>query len=221
MGCGLEKICHTLEPGFIGRDRFIAEMMKRGYRVRKKKNYVRTTRPVKISHWPNCITGMLLWDINMVWQSDITYFLSSNRKFYYITFIIDVYSKRIIGYSVSENLLAESNINAVQMAIKTRKGDDLHWLIHHSDKGSQYVSKRYTGILSSTGAVISMGGKAQDNAYVERLNGTLKNEYLKYWDIDDLQSLKKAVKKQSIIIITKGYIIHWANAARWPSKNNC
>lgn len=190
-GCGVEKLHHTLKPGWIGRDRFIECFMNLGYRVKKKKNYTRTTIPVH-SKYLNLIQGLLVWDKNRLWQTDITYYYVNHRHCY-IVFIIDIYTKVIRGYSVSENLLATANINALQMAIKS-VGGAVKNLIHHSDRGSQYIDTRYITILHENKVYISMGGKAQENAYAERINGIIKNEYLIYKTITSFTQLKKEVK---------------------------
>lgn len=97
-GCGVEKMYYMLRPGWIGRDNFIELLISNGYRVKKVKNYVRTTYSVMTNYYPNKIEGMQLLDINRLLQSDITYFMVGD-KFYYLTFIEDVYSRRIIGYA--------------------------------------------------------------------------------------------------------------------------
>jgi putative transposase len=187
-GCGVEKMYSTLRPEWIGRDNFIEVFMELGYKVRKMKNFIRTTIPAHFKY-PNLIEGSLVWKENQLWQTDITYFQVGSR-FYYIVFIIDVYTRRIVGYQVSDNLRAEANIKALEMAIKLRKYA-LKGLIHHSDRGSQYIDNDYTSILTKNGVHISMGEKAQDNAYAERINGTIKNEYLKYYNITSFEQLKR------------------------------
>ncbi len=192
-GCGLEKMYRSLRPKGLGRDRFVATFMELGYGVVKRKNYHRTTIPTHI-RFPNLISGMLIMDVNIVWQSDITYFYcESESRFYYLIFIIDVYTKVIKGYAVSDHMRAEANIAALQMAMKS--AGDLNNLIHHSDRGSQYVDLNYQKLLKNKGVQISMGLCAQDNAYAERINGTIKNEYLRYWNIDSFIELKKYVNK--------------------------
>lgn len=136
---------------------------------------------------------MILWDKDQLWQSDITY-IKVGSHYYYLVFIIDVYTKRILGYCASDHLRAEANIIALKMAIKTR-GGSIVGLIHHSDKGSQYIDKQYTAILINNGVNISMGLKAQENAYAERVNGIIKNEYLECWDIKTLAELKRKTRK--------------------------
>jgi hypothetical protein len=192
-GCGLEKLYWIIQPEGLGRDKFISTFQELGYRIKKQKNYHRTTIPTHIK-FPNLITGMLLDGKNQLWQSDITYIYVSG-VFYYLTFIIDAYSKVIKGYNVSDHMRAEANIEALKMALKCSI-NPVKGLIHHSDRGSQYVDKTYQGLLIENGVHISMGMQAQDNAYAERINGTIKNEYLKYRTIKDYAGLKKRVKKE-------------------------
>ena len=191
-GCGVEKMYQTLQPKWLGRDKFITLFMHLGYRVRTQKNYQRTTIPVH-SQYKNLIQGLMVQNRNIVWQTDITYFRILNR-FYYIVFIIDVYTKRILGYKASDNLRAEANMVALSMALKNSNGS-IGRLIHHSDKGSQYVYEPYVALLNSKGIIISMGERAQENAYAERINGTIKNEYLGYWEINSLSDLQRKLTK--------------------------
>lgn len=188
-GCGVEKMYRTLEPDFIGRDRFIEIMMDLGYRIKYKKNYKKTTVASKI-YYPNLIKGMTVSKPSMIWQSDITYIPIGDRH-YYAVFIIDVYTKKIVGYKVSDNMRAQANMDALKMALKDNKPPDYH----HSDRGGQYIYKQYVELLESQGTQISMAMSAQDNAYAERINRTVKEEYLDYWKAEDLKSLKKNVKK--------------------------
>jgi hypothetical protein len=188
-GCGVEKMYYTLKPSFIGRDRFIELFMDLGFRIKRNKNYKRTTFGSKF-YCPNFIQGMLLYSPSQVWQSDITY-ISVSDRFYYVVFIIDVYTKVIVGYQVSDNMRAEANVKALTMAFKEHNPPN----IHHSDKGSQYIYKGYTELLRSNGVTISMGETAMDNAYAERINLTIKSEYLDYWKPQCFDQLKRMVKK--------------------------
>jgi len=190
-GCGLEKLYDTLKPSWIGRDKFISVFMELGYRVRKRLNFTRTTIPSSL-RYPNLIQGLLVWDKNRVWQTDITYFEVGN-SFYYIVFIIDIYTKVIRGYQVSDHMRAEANLKALSMALK--EAPHTAGLIHHSDRGGQFTDLKYRGLLTAHGIHISMGLIAQENAYAERINGTIKNEYLNYKTINSLEDLKREVKK--------------------------
>lgn len=187
-GCGVEKLYYTLAPDFIGRDRFIDLFMNLGYRLKIPKNYHRTTRSSKF-YYPNLIKGMTIQSPSIIWQTDITYF-RIGEKFYYGIFIIDVYTKELVGYQVSDHMRASANIKALQMALSNHPAPK----IHHSDRGSQYICKEYIQKLKEVGTQVSMGLCAQDNAYAERINQTIKYEYLDFWKPKSFNMLKKQVK---------------------------
>lgn len=188
-GCGVEKMYYTLQPDFLGRDKFIETFMMLGFRVKRKKNYRRTTYSSKV-YYPNLIKGMEVTAPNVIWQSDITYIEAGNR-FYYAVFIIDVYTKELVGYQVSEHMFATANIKAFKMA-----SDKFGYpKIHHSDRGSQYIYKEYISLLETNGTSISMALTAQENAYAERINRTIKEEYLSKWEIKTFPELKRAISR--------------------------
>ena len=188
-GCGVEKMYHTLNPNFIGRDRFVDLFMDLGFRLNKKRNYKRTTYSGSI-YYPNLIKGMMVNAPSTVWQSDITYIYVAG-KFYYAVFIIDVFTKKIVGHQVSDHMRATANVKAMNMALKDNKAP----LIHHSDRGAQYIYKQYIKLLKDNDSQISMALSAQDNAYAERINRTIKGEYLDYWKPKNFQQLKKQMNK--------------------------
>lgn len=188
-GCGVEKMYFSLNPGFIGRDRFIGLFMDMGFRLNKRINYKRTTYSVS-SKYNNLIKGMFLNAPCIIWQSDITYY-DVNNRFYYVVFIIDVYTKIIVGYKVSDNMRAMANVDAMKMALANYKAP----LIHHSDKGSQYIYSEYINLLQENNCKISMSKSSQDNAYVERVNRTIKEEYLDHWEPSDFKQLKRYTQR--------------------------
>jgi transposase InsO family protein len=188
-GCGVEKMYYTLLPDFIGRDKFIEIFMQSGYRLHRKKNYRKTTRSASI-YYPNLIEGMVIIAPSEVWQSDITY-IDVGGKFYYAVFIIDVYTRKIVGYHIGGHMRATANMAALYMALKSHKAPR----IHHSDRGAQYIYKQYLLLLRSRHSKISMGLCAQDNAYAERINRTIKEEYLDHWKPRTLNQLTKQIKK--------------------------
>jgi len=189
-GCGVEKMYYMLAPDFIGRDRFIDIFMELGYRLKKVKNYRKTTISSHIYKYDNLIQGMVINKPSAIWQTDITYF-EVEGKFYYGVFIKDVYTKEITGYHVADNMRVEINLKALDMALKEYSAPD----IHHSDRGSQYTSIVYTEMLKAHGCLISMGLIAQDNAYAERLNRTIKEEYIIPKKPRTFQELKRLIKK--------------------------
>ena len=188
-GCGVEKMYNVLKPGFIGRDKFVDTLMDMGFRLKKQKNYRRTTYSSSI-YYPNLIKGMEVNKPSMIWQSDITYIYTGD-KFYYAVFIIDVYTKKIVGYQVSNHMRATANSKALEMALRNNKPP----MIHHSDRGSQYTYKEYIKTLKDNNSQISMSLSAQDNAYAERINRTIKEEYLDYWKPQTFEQLTRHIDK--------------------------
>lgn len=191
-GCGVEKMYYTLNPEWMGRDQFCEIFLGLGYGVKRIRNYHRTTYSGG-RFYPNLIEGMAVTRAFQVIQSDITYF-HLNGEHYYLVFIIDVYTRLLIGYSVNDHMRTEGNLEAMNMALE--QVDYQPWgLIHQSDRGSQYGSREYTQLLKNNCIHISMGTVAWENAFAERINGIVKNEYLKRWKIKDLKDLKKKVEK--------------------------
>ncbi|MBK7763485.1 MAG: IS3 family transposase [Bacteroidetes bacterium] len=188
-GCGVEKMYNTLKPEFIGRDRFVEAFMNLGFRLKRSKNYRRTTRPVQ-SQYVNLIKGLKINAPSEIWQSDITYYYAGTR-FYYIVFILDVYTKKIVGYCLSDHMRASSNVEALKSALAKHKPPR----IHHSDKGSQYIYRSYIKLLLDSKCAISMANSCQDNAYAERINRTIKEEYLDKWKPQNYQELRKQLSK--------------------------
>jgi len=192
-GCGIRKMYWQLEPLGYGRDKFELMAKELGFYTELKRSRVRTTIPGELK-WENLIEGMLINQIDMVWQSDITYFIIG-AKMFFLTFIEDIYSKRIIGYQASENMKAVANLSCLKKAIALRKVKEFKNLIHHSDRGSQYTSIQYLAKLFRANIAPSMAFNAQENAYVERLNGIIKNEYLHHRKIKSIGQLKKWLKQ--------------------------
>lgn len=188
-GCGVEKMYYTLKPDFIGRDRFIACMMQLGYRLKRQGDQRRTTYAGAL-YYPNLVNGLEVTRPHQVWQTDITYIRITDR-FYYAVFIIDVYTRQIVGHQVSDHLRAQANIQALKAAL-CRHGPPQ---IHHSDRGSQYIHTTYIKLLRDMDVAVSMGLYPQENAYAERINRTIKEEYLNHWKPGNLDELRKMTKR--------------------------
>lgn len=116
---------------------------------------------------------------NRLWVADITY-VSTWSGFAYVAFVIDVFSRYLVGWRVSSSLRAELALDALEMAIWSRRGADLSGLVHHSDRGVQYLSIRYTERLGVEDALTSVGsrGDSYDNALAETINGLYKAELI-------------------------------------------
>lgn len=193
----LKKMYHMLKPDFIGRDKFIEYGMLNGFEAVRYAKKPKTTQSNEKKAYPNLLIDLGINRINQVWVSDITYFKLAS-KWHYITFIMDLYSRRIIGYHAASNLFAQANIEALNVALNQRGIKDFqNQLIHHSDRGAQYKSIDYTQILTHASIHISMGKIVYDNIHMERLNQTIKGEYLihrKMGTLSDLQThLEQAV----------------------------
>lgn len=194
-GMGLRMMYEMLKPEDIGRDAFIALGLSEGFRLKSVEKKVRTTYSIKSNRYKNLLVGKWFTDINQVWSSDITYLYCLDR-FYYIVMIMDVYSRRIIGYSIADNMRAENNFTALKMALMLRGIKNYHkTLIHHSDKGSQYASDLYTQTLDNYGIEISMCEDVLENSHIERVNETIKDQYLNRWQINSEKELIQKVKQ--------------------------
>ena len=129
---------------------------------------------------------------NRLWVADITY-IATWAGFCYAAFIIDAFSRRIVGWRVSASLRTDLALDALEMAIWGRQEDVLEGLIHHSDRGSQYLAIRYTDRLEAEGAVNSVGSKGDscDNALAETVNGLYKTELIRrkgpWRSVDDVE----------------------------------
>jgi putative transposase len=116
---------------------------------------------------------------NRLWVADLTY-VKTHRGWVYVAFIIDVFSRAIVGWQASTSLRSDLAIGALEMAIYARNDHDLSHLIHHSDRGVQYLSIRYTERLGQAEIVASVGSKGDsyDNALAESFNGLYKTEFI-------------------------------------------
>ena len=186
---GLRTMYEMSCPEGIGRDAFILLGLQAGFRLQYVPNPIRTTYSIPSRRYANLLEGREFTDVNQLWTSDITYFFFNNR-YYYIVLIMDVYSRRIVGWSVADNMRAENNVAALRMALILRGVNNYHQkLVHHSDRGAQYTSDIYTDLLKEYGIEISMCQEVYENTHIERLNGTIKNQYLKHYPIPNVTAL--------------------------------
>ena len=116
---------------------------------------------------------------NQLWVSDFTY-VSTWQGFVYVAFVIDVFARRIVGWRVSRSMRTDFVLDALEQALYARRAERDGALVHHSDRGSQYVSIRYTERLAEAGIEPSVGSKGDsyDNALAETINGLYKAEVI-------------------------------------------
>lgn len=117
---------------------------------------------------------------NRLWVNDLTY-VPIWSGFAYTAFVIDAFSRHIVGWKVSTSLSTDTPLDALEMAIWGRRGESLEGLVHHSDRGVQYLAIRYTTRLEEAGIVPSVGSKGDsyDNALAETINGLYKAELIR------------------------------------------
>ena len=181
---GIEKVWHQLnrEGMRVGRDRvarLMDELDLQGV-VRGKRKRI-TTWPAELDTRPADLVerNFTAAAPNRLWVADLTY-VATSTGFVYVAFITDVFSRCIVGWRVSNSLHSDLALDALEMAIWRRQRQDLGGLIHHSDRGVQYLSIRYTDRLMEAGAVRSVGsrGDSYDNALAESVNGLYKAEVI-------------------------------------------
>ena len=183
---GTRKLYYLLKESFeieqikIGRDTLFDFLRSENMLVRPKKNYTKTTNS---KHWlkkhPNLFAPMKVIRPEQAFVSDITY-LKSRENTHYLSLVTDAYSRKIMGYKLSDNMNAENVVQALEMALKERLTSN--GLIHHSDRGLQYASEIYQNKLIAEAILPSMtdGYDCYQNALAERINGILKQEFLFY-----------------------------------------
>ena len=178
----------------MGRDAFFDLLRNNNLLVKRRRRYHVTTNS---NHWmkkyPNLIKDIEPLGPNHIWVSDITYW-KTKAGHYYISFITDAYSRKIVGYHVADTMEALESVAALKMAIKTL-APGVTGLIHHSDRGSQYCSSPYVKTLKKSGIKISMTEKGDplENAIAERINGIIKGEYLFDYKIKSLPKAKEVL----------------------------
>jgi putative transposase len=179
---GVAKVWNKLQQeGFsCGRDRVARLMAELGLRgVTRAKQPPRTTVPAKAAERPadKVKRDFSATASNRLWVADLTY-VPTRRGFCYTAFITDAFSRFIVGWAVSTSLSADVALDALELAIWQRS--DIEGVVHHSDRGVQYLSIRYSERLAEAGAAPSVGSKGDsyDNALAETVNGLYKAELI-------------------------------------------
>ncbi len=181
---GVRKVWRQLgrESLPVGRDRVARLMRELGLAGVVRGKVKRTTLPGRSPEPAHDLVERNFKAVapNRLWVADLTY-VSAWPGFVYVAFVIDVFSRYVVGWRVSNSLRAELAADALEMALWTRRGSQLEGLVHHSDRGSQYVAVRYTQRLVEAGAVRSVGsrGDSYDNALAESVIGLYKAELIR------------------------------------------
>lgn len=168
-----------------GRDWTERVLLAHGFRVKQK---LRSFTVAGNDVCSNLIEGLEVTRINHVWQTDITY-VWVNARWYFVSFVIDVFNRRIVGSYCSSDLTSKSQIVCLDKAVQGQNGQDLSSLIIHTDRGVQYTSLEYKAYLEKNNIAHSMAHYAWENAYCERVNRTIKHNYLKHYKMDSYKAL--------------------------------
>jgi len=186
----------------VGRDKMEAIIARNHLNVRIPRRRPRTTDSTHgLPTYPNLVKDLIPVRKNQLWVTDITYIpvwrLDDSYTFCYLSMITDYYTKEIIAWHVGETMEAWCSAVCLMQALETLKGEEDIDLIHHSDRGLQYVSAAYTSLLLEAGIRISMteSGDPKDNAVAERQNNTMKNELLKDIKFHSISEVRDAIKK--------------------------
>ena len=199
----------ALEFSYYGSRRVTRELHERGWLVnrkkvqrlmrednllclRKRRFIVTTDSNHALPVYPNVAREMVLTGIDQLWRSDITY-VRLETEFVYLAVVLDAFSRKVVGWALDRTLTARLTIEALQMALRTRK--PAAGLVHHSDRGVQYASGDYTGLLKANGIKISMSrtGNPYDNAKCKSFMKTLKYEEVYRTEYRDLAEARARI----------------------------
>ena len=205
---GARKVWRQLRREVIDVARSSIEplMRKMGLRGVVRGRFTRTTIPADKDPRPlDLVQRRFVADRpNQLWVADFTY-VATWTGFVYVAFVVDVFSRMIVGWRVSSSMSADLTLDALEQALWARKVKD--GLVHHSDRGSQYLSIRYTERLAEIGIEASVGsvGDAYDNAMAETVNGLYKAEVI--WKRGPWKS-RETVERTTL------EWVHWFNTKR-------
>jgi transposase InsO family protein len=212
-----DKLVVQLTQLSVGRDKLFTILRANHMLIKPKKGYhITTDSHHRFRKHKNLIESLDYQRPEQVWVSDITY-IGNRKNPVYLALITDAYSKKIMGYDVSNSLHVCGTLRALDMALKNREYKQKP-LIHHSDRGLQYCSNEYQKILNKNDIKTSMTQKYDpyENAIAERINGILKQEF----DIDkyDLELDKKKKLVKNAIDIYNDFRQHLSNHMLTPNQ---
>ncbi len=197
---GVRKLMKSLNDDFgkqqlkVGRDTLFNVLREHKMLTLRKKYSARTTNSYhRFYKYNNIIKELKVSRPNQVWVSDITY-VRTIKGFCYLALITDMYSRKIVGFDLSDSLELKGCVRALNKALYQAK--NIKGLIHHSDRGIQYCSNVYTQILKRKKIAISMTEEnhCYENAMAERVNGILKDEFYLDQTFTNVAHAKRATK---------------------------
>jgi putative transposase len=212
-----EKLHLELRELNIGRDGLFTIMKANHLQIIPKRQYHITTNSHHRFHkHKNLVESLFIHRPEQVWVSDITY-IGTRANPMYLALVTDAYSKKIMGFDVSNSLNATGAVSALKRAIDKR-GYPTQKLIHHSDRGLQYCGNEYQELLGKNGLQCSMTEKYDpyQNAVAERINGILKQEFIGGITTDDIDLMRLLVKESIEIYNTERP--HYSNHMKTPEQ---
>jgi transposase InsO family protein len=203
----IDRILYDFQA--YGTRRVAQQLKKQGWKVNRKRiqrlmrehsllrvvkrRWINTTQSQHLFHrYPNVAKDTTVSTINQLWVADITY-IRILTGFVYLAVIMDVYSRKVVGYALSRTLEDDVTLAALRMAIESRHPSE--GCVHHSDQGVQYASHDYVGLLKEHKFVISMAAKGNpyENAFAESFFKTLKYEEVYLWDYQTIDDVKQRI----------------------------
>ena len=181
----------------VNHKKILRLMREEGILVRKRRFKPITTQSNHgLPKYPNLIKDLMLTGLNQAWVSDIT-FIHLLREFVYLAIIMDLFSRRCIGWALSRNPDSELALCALNMAIDLRGEENVKDCIHHSDQGVQYAAKAYVERLKQAGIKPSMGevGNSYENAHAESLIKTIKYEEVHMNEYETMEDAYRNIKQ--------------------------
>jgi transposase InsO family protein len=221
---GGRKTHHLISPQLklnnikFGRDKMFTLLRQNDLLIKPRHRYIQTTNS---KHWmkkyPNIAKDLQVTLPEQLWVSDITY-LKTEEGNCYLSMITDAYSRKIMGYSIADNMEASTVAEALKMAIKNRQFH--HQLLHHSDRGLQYCSKEYVNIAEAANIKMSMTEQSDpyENALAERMNRTIKEEFCLDHTLKSKQQTYQAVKQA--IWLYNNYRPHQSLSLKTPQQKH-
>jgi len=218
---GTRKLYYLLKDKLsalnVGRDKLFRILRANHMLIKPIRNYhITTDSHHRFRKHKNLISTLDIENPEYVWVSDITY-VGTRVNPSYLALITDAYSKKVVGYNISNSLSAEGSLKALDMALSNRIYKN-RTLIHHSDRGLQYCSNEYQKVLSNNNIKSSMTEKYDpyENAIAERVNGVLKQEFNIAMNIKNIEIKKELI--QNAIDVYNNLRPHLSNHMLTPNK---
>jgi len=218
---GCRKLHNALHDKFVeqhlkvGRDALFDILREKNMLVMRKRSFTKTTNSYHHFHkYNNLIKELKIIRPNQVWVSDITY-IRTVKGFCYLALITDLYSRKIVGYDISDSLELTGCLRALKSAL--RRAGKINGLIHHSDRGVQYCSHQYVKKLKKRKIKISMTEEnhCYENAIAERVNGILKDEFFLDQTFFNVEHAQRATK--NAINLYNGKRLHLSLKYKTPN----